>query len=1284
MVRYPHAPDWSDRPPAGVRKSLGSLLLLLGVCAFSALTVDVARADETWWTEVSAANMRTGSGQPPLALPTSHRAFIVDLERLRNIFDAARRSAVPNATVSLPHPNGGFETFSVVPSNVMSPELASQFPEIRAYKGASVTNSTTTVQIELTPRGLTAQVLATEGRWMLDPLVQGRPDVAISYMAKHTQTDGRHWKCDLHSSQHPGFGTRARDQIVHRHGAGVHRSVGQSLRTYRLAVAATAEYSEFHGGTSSGALSAITTTIARVTGIYERELAISFTLIGNNADIIFLDTATDPFTDATAEIEPPADYAGTLQGEAQTEITARIGSSNFDIGHIFSTGSGGVASLGSVCQDDQKASGMTGSGAPIGDAFDVDYVAHEIGHQFGGNHTYNGTVCDTGNPSTAYEPGGGTTIQAYAGICGSDDLQANSDPIFSAASFDEMIAYVEDGAGGSCASTTDVINPSTNLVNKAPVVEAGSDYTVPNNTPLVITGSGTDADGDSLTYLWEQRDLGPKAALGAPDNGLSPLFRVWTPQSSPSRYLPKLSTVVAGSQTTSEMMPALARTMDFRLTARDARGGVSSDDMVVNVVATDPLYPSFSLIEPSAGGESLGSVATIRWNVGGTDSAPISASNTDLYLSTDGGATFSSTPFASVPNTGYARVTFPAGIQTSSARIMIRGSGNLFYDVTNADFALNSDAAATPETPVPVAWSLIPTNGGAELYFGEGSGTLGAAGLYEATCYGQSSEFYDTAQDVGGALDADSPSQSATITLTATGSVPLAGLLLDLSIEHPYRGDLSVSITSPAGTTAVIKDSSSSDGADDIAFVDYVVGGFAGEAIAGEWTLTVVDTYPSLDDGVWQSWGLSGSAVSTQIASGSDSSSPIAVTGMNNDWGYSCNLTAYDNSVTPSRGSQSVSAGQVTPSLSPITYVVTPTAGGNGTVSPSVPIPVASGKTLSLGVSPSDGFGVSSENGTCGGALVGTTFTTSEIMAACTVNFEFSTGAYSTPTSFIERFYVNILGRPSDEAGLNAWLDIINTQSASAVALGFLNSSEFKNKGLDDAAFVDILYRSFFDRAGDDAGTSYWLEQLAAGKLREMVIWGFLNAAEFKTLSDGFGVAAVSAADQSAYGIRAFTERFYALVLGRQPDQGGFDIWVSSLTAGVYSGGDIAKAFFLSAEYLNQDTSDSAFVETAYQAFFGRAADEGGKQGWLTALLEGQNRENVLNGFIGSAEFATLAASYGIKPSRVSMSRALNRGAARPDDSIPIPALPWLAFLILSGLIGFAAIRQLGVVNTGK
>ena len=289
-------------------------------------------------------------------------------------------------------------------------------------------------------------------------------------------------------------------------------------------------------------------------------------------------------------------------------------------------------------------------------------------------------------------------------------------------------------------------------------------------------------------------------------------------------------------------------------------------------------------------------------------------------------------------------------------------------------------------------------------------------------------------------------------------------------------------------------------------------------------------------------------------------------------------------------------------------------------------------------------------------------------------------GEDPTPTAFIERFYVNILGRPSDPAGLEAWLNVINTQSASAVALGFLNSAEFKNRGLNDAAFVDILYRTLFDRAGDSVGVAYWLNELSSGRLRDMVIWGFLRAAEFKNLSDVFGVAALSAADESAYGIRAFVERFYTLVLGRQPDQGGFDNWVTALTNGSYAGGDIAKAFFLSAEYLNQNTTDSAFVETAYQAFFGRPADAAGKEGWLNVLAQGRSREYVLDGFIGSAEFAALAASYGISASREgTASRGSDTYGAEVstlETAKPIPVIPPLGLLIFGALVGLLGLRR--------
>jgi hypothetical protein len=375
----------------------------------------------------------------------------------------------------------------------------------------------------------------------------------------------------------------------------------------------------------------------------------------------------------------------------------------------------------------------------------------------------------------------------------------------------------------------------------------------------------------------------------------------------------------------------------------------------------------------------------------------------------------------------------------------------------------------------------------------------------------------------------------------------------------------------------------------------------------------------------------------------------------------------------------------------PVTYIVQPSASAGGTISPSNDVVVSSDNTTYFTITANEGYELEVVGGTCGGSLSGNIYTTSAVVRDCTV-----TGTFKPLTSgedasaFIERFYVNILGRPSDEGGLNAWLNVIQTQSASAVVLGFLNSPEFLAKNLDDAAFVDILYRTLFDREGDAGGSSYWLEQLAAGKLRDMVIWGFLRAAEFKTLSDSFGVTALNAADESAYGIRAFVERFYTLVLGRQPDTGGFDNWVTALTNGSYAGGDIAKAFFLSAEYLSQNTSDDAFVNTCYQAFFGRAADAAGKQGWLDALAQGSSRTDVLNGFIGSAEFAALASSYGIKASRASARMAA--GSARmardaevqvrdSEEAKPIPVLPLFVLLMLSGLVGLIGIRKLRAVS---
>ena len=368
----------------------------------------------------------------------------------------------------------------------------------------------------------------------------------------------------------------------------------------------------------------------------------------------------------------------------------------------------------------------------------------------------------------------------------------------------------------------------------------------------------------------------------------------------------------------------------------------------------------------------------------------------------------------------------------------------------------------------------------------------------------------------------------------------------------------------------------------------------------------------------------------------------------------------------------------------PVTYTVQASAGTGGTISPAGAVAVSTGDTASFTLVANEGYELDAIGGSCGGSLSGTTYTTAAVVADCSVTATFK----ATPTeeeadgasAFVERFYVNILGRPSDEAGLNGWLDVINSQSASAVAFGFLESAEFVSLNLDDAGFVDILYQTLFDRPGDAAGTEAWLDQLASGRLREMIIYEFTRSQEFYTLATSFGVVAVNSNDESAYGVRAFTERFYTLVLGRQPDVAGFDSWVSGLTAGTLTGGDLAKNFFLSEEYLSQNTSDSAFIDTCYQAFFGRDADEAGKQGWLTMLSQSSSRADVLEGFSGSAEFVQLAASYGIKAYRagvVASGASTSQGVARLSPGAnAIPTLSTIVlFIMATFLCGLSAVR---------
>ncbi len=766
-------------------------------------TGDAARG-EVFFRDLAPDAFPERGGSWEIPLPRRFRVLEVDVSALEGLLSRApleRSTAAEVAPLvfAIPYPDGTSRLFRVEEAPILEPELAAKFPEIRTFTGKGIDDPTAIARLSLTSLGFHAMVLSASGTVFVGPWRRWDSRYVLSYYKKDAirAETAEPFRCEA-GGESPEEAVEAAAWEASSAASPVSpvtAAAGTQLRTYRLALAATGEYSTAVCAPNpvgvACAMNAIVVSVNRVVGVYEREVAIRMVLIANNNLIVYTNGATDPYTNSNGS---------TMLGQNQTNINSVIGSASYDIGHVFSTGGGGVANLNVPCTT-SKARGVTGSSNPVGDGFDIDYVAHEMGHQFGGAHTFNGSTgnCGGGNrsASSAYEPGSGTTIMAYAGICGAEDLQPHSDDTFHTRSFDQIVTFSTGTTGSSCAVTT-----ATG--NTPPTVNAGAAYTIPKQTPFTLTGSATDPDSDALTYMWEELDLGTASPPNDDVAAARPIFRSFVPLTVPSRTFPRLSDILNNVTTLGESMSTRNRTMTFRLTVRDNRTGGGGVNYGSTTVTVNAAAGPFLVTQPNTAVSWAGNSAqNVTWDVAGTTAAPVSCSDVAISLSTDGGNTFPTTLAASTANDGSAPVTLP-NTPTATARVRVSCVGNVFFDISNANFTITEGGPA----PTPVETDFYTVTPCRIVDTRNAIGTTGGPALIDGTI-----RTFPIAGNCG------VPPDAAAVAINVTAIQPTAGGNLNLfpsGITPPLVSTISFSAGQILANNAILGLDGSTPGSLDV------------------------------------------------------------------------------------------------------------------------------------------------------------------------------------------------------------------------------------------------------------------------------------------------------------------------------------------------------------------------------------------------------------------------------------------------------------------------------------
>jgi hypothetical protein len=670
-----------------------------------------ATAQDGLWSPVSKDHLKTYlNGRSAVSqLPASYELVKLNRSQLQLLQNQAplvkqgMRSTLSPVRISLPLPIANQTISSAfTESPILSDALAKQMTGFKTYELKDPVTHGLQGRLSVTAQGVTGLIFTEKGSAYIYPVSPNYPDVHMVYYVK-----------DIPFTLPLLCGTKGEVAAGKSNsGSRVQAAVGDcQLRTYRLAVGATGEYTTWAGGTTQ-ALTYIGITVNDVISIYQRDAAITFTLVSNSSTV-FTDGATDPYS-----VEGGS--AATLSENHNTLNTAYT-NSGYDLGIVFHDGwNGGVASLGSTCVNMWKgraAAGLdfgTGSNpasGPQGPIF-VNTVAHEMAHQFGVQHTMSsitGGCNGNQNPATAWEPGGGSTIMAYAGVCSGTAYQNYSDLYFHGGSVLQMMDFATSGF--SCA-------PTSSLGNTAPTVSvAGTSYTIPVSTPFMLTANGADANLNTLYYSWEQMDAGYTfTATPSAASTVGPNFRSFPFTTSATRVFPNLAAVVSGSTTTYEVLPTVTRSMNFMVLVRDAASGggcTAQESVAVNTDASAGAFTVSSQNTASSWTANGTNTATITWNVANTTAAPVSCSNVDIILSTNGGVTFTDTLAANTPNDGTQAITIP-NLPTGVGRVMVKARGNIFFNVNAANITISSSCSANGSTFSPTS-SVTGVAGNAAL-----------------------------------------------------------------------------------------------------------------------------------------------------------------------------------------------------------------------------------------------------------------------------------------------------------------------------------------------------------------------------------------------------------------------------------------------------------------------------------------------------------------------------------------------------------------------------------------